>query len=303
MRVSDTMSRDVRWPDQRTPSRARPKSMVTHDAGVLPVGDGERLVGMITDRDIAVRAVAAGKGPETPVREVMSRDVKYCFEDQELEVVARNMGEVQLRRLPVVDRAKRLVGIVSIGDVAAVCPGKAAARALMGVTRPGRPAQPDALRRWRRSTSFYRTAPPGAVACRKPQAASRKPQAGRFGLLRRFSRGHRAVLHALCPSCCEQLAGPIVGSRAVFIIKCGAGTFFVTFGCPLIINMWPAHISDLAAAFAPAGLWCGACAKHVRKRSCPMSEGKTTHRSHNHPPVGRGARRSSRAREGHGERA
>ena len=137
MRVSDTMSRDVQVARPEDTIARAAEIMVTHDAGVLPVGDGERLVGMITDRDIAVRAVAAGKGPETPVREVMSRDVKYCFEDQELEVVARNMGEVQLRRLPVVDRAKRLVGIVSIGDVAAVCPGKTAARALMGVTRPG----------------------------------------------------------------------------------------------------------------------------------------------------------------------
>jgi CBS domain-containing protein len=73
---------------------------------------------MITDRDIAVRAVAEGKSPDTLVRDVMSQEVLYCFDDQEIEEVARNMGEVKVRRLPVVNRDKRLVGIISIGDLA-----------------------------------------------------------------------------------------------------------------------------------------------------------------------------------------
>ena len=77
--------------------------MAEFDAGVLPVGDDDRLIGMITDRDIAIRGVAKGKGPDTPVREVMSRDVKYCFDDQEIEDVARNMADIQVRRLPVVE--------------------------------------------------------------------------------------------------------------------------------------------------------------------------------------------------------
>ena len=88
------------------------------DAGVLPVGEDDRLVGMLTDRDIAVRGVAKGKGPQTQVREVMTSEVKYCYEDEEVEHVARNMANQQLRRLPVVNRDKRLVGILSVGDVA-----------------------------------------------------------------------------------------------------------------------------------------------------------------------------------------
>lgn len=92
--------------------------MAELDCGVLPVGDQDRLVGMITDRDIAIRAVAEGKGPDTPVRDIMSKDIKYCYDDEDLEHVAENMGELQVRRLPVVNRDKRLVGIVALGDVA-----------------------------------------------------------------------------------------------------------------------------------------------------------------------------------------
>jgi len=92
--------------------------MAELDAGALPVQQDDRLVGMITDRDIAVRAVAQGKSPETPVQDVMSPELLYCFDDQEIEDVSRNMGEVKVRRLPVVNRDKRLVGIISIGDLA-----------------------------------------------------------------------------------------------------------------------------------------------------------------------------------------
>ncbi len=89
------------------------------DAGALPVGEYDRLVGMLTDRDITVRAVALGKAPDTcRVREVMSPDIKYLYEDESLEDAARNMGDLQIRRLPVLNRDKRLVGIVSLGDVA-----------------------------------------------------------------------------------------------------------------------------------------------------------------------------------------
>src|ERR671933_1354767 len=118
MRVSETMTRDVRIasPDQSIREAAR--IMAEIDAGVLPVGENDRLVGMITDRDIAIRAVAEGKGPDTSVREVMTEDVKYCFEDEDTDHVARNMADQQVRRLPVVNRDKRLVGILSLGDLA-----------------------------------------------------------------------------------------------------------------------------------------------------------------------------------------
>ena len=112
--------------------------MAVIDAGSMPVGENDRLIGMITDRDIAVRAVGAGKGPETPVRDVMSTDVKYCYEDEELDHVAKNMADIRVRRLPVVNREKRLVGIVALGDLA-VKEKKAAAKAVSGVSQPGGP--------------------------------------------------------------------------------------------------------------------------------------------------------------------
>jgi CBS domain-containing protein len=83
------------------------------------VGEGDQLVGMITDRDVAVRGVASGKPVErTLVREVMTPQVLYCFEDQACDEVANNMAEIQARRLPVMNHDKRLVGIVSLGDLA-----------------------------------------------------------------------------------------------------------------------------------------------------------------------------------------
>ena len=92
---------------------------------------------MITDRDIAVRAVAQGKGPKTKVREVMTDDVKYCFYDQEIDEVTPNMGEIQVRRLPVLNRDKQLVGILSLGDIAVRSGDGAAGEALTGISRPG----------------------------------------------------------------------------------------------------------------------------------------------------------------------
>lgn len=137
MKVSEVMTRDVQTvrPDQ--PVQDAASFMLSADAGSIPVTDGEKLIGMITDRDIAVRAVAQGKGPDTPVREVMSTEkVLYCYDDEELEHVASNMGDKQVRRLPVVNRDKRLVGILSLGDLANR-ERKAATRAVSGVSKPG----------------------------------------------------------------------------------------------------------------------------------------------------------------------
>jgi CBS domain-containing protein len=137
MRVSDAMTREVRVASPGQTIREVAKIMAEIDAGSMPVGDNDRLVGMITDRDIAIRAVAHGKGPDTPVREVMSTDqVLYCYEDEDLAHVAQNMGQQQVRRLPVVNREKRLVGIVSLGDVAQ-SEARSANKAVKGVTKPG----------------------------------------------------------------------------------------------------------------------------------------------------------------------
>ena len=118
MIVCDAMSRDVQVASPTQSICDAAKMMAKIDAGVLPVGENDRLVGVITDRDIAIRAVAEGKAPTTRIGDVMSHEVLYCFDDQDLEDVAQNMAEMKVRRLPVVNRDKRLVGIISIGDLA-----------------------------------------------------------------------------------------------------------------------------------------------------------------------------------------
>ncbi len=137
MQVSEAMTRNVMIinPDQSICEAARLMAQI--DAGVLPVGDGDRLLGMITDRDIAIRGVAAGKAPDAPVREVMSAEVKYCFEDDDMNDVAQNMADIKLRRLPVLNRNKRLVGIVSLGDMAMIDGPVNAGSALCGISEPG----------------------------------------------------------------------------------------------------------------------------------------------------------------------
>jgi len=138
MRVSDVMTRDVQIARPEQTIKDVAQLMCDIDVGALPVGDDDRLVGMITDRDIAIRAVAQGKAPSTTVREVMSAEVRYCFEDEDTEHVARNMGDQQLRRLPVVDRDKRLVGILSLGDLAIGEHPRPVGEALQDISRPTR---------------------------------------------------------------------------------------------------------------------------------------------------------------------
>ena len=137
MKVWEAMTQDVclATPDQSICDAARVMAQI--DAGVLPVEQDDRLIGVITDRDIAVRAVAAGKSPDTKVRDVMSREVLYCYEDQDLDEVIRNMGAIKVRRLPVLSRDKRLVGIISLGDVALHDDPTKAAKASKELSMPG----------------------------------------------------------------------------------------------------------------------------------------------------------------------
>src|SRR5919109_3815351 len=118
MRVSEVMTRDVCVCGPAESIRECAKAMAQNDIGSLPVAENNLLVGMVTDRDIATRAVAAGKGPETPVREVLSKEVLYCFEDQDLQYVAKSMGLAKVHRVPVLTRDNRLAGILSLGDIA-----------------------------------------------------------------------------------------------------------------------------------------------------------------------------------------
>ena len=139
MQVKDAMTTDVELASPTQTIRQAALLMGQCDCGVLPVADKDSLVGMITDRDIAIRAVAAGKGPRTLVREIMSQEVLYCFEDQELDEVAANLADIKVRRLPVMNREKRLVGILSLGDMAKKADGDGAevAHALKSISQPG----------------------------------------------------------------------------------------------------------------------------------------------------------------------
>lgn len=136
MRVSECMTRDVTIADPQETICDAAKMMADCDSGVLPVGENDRLIGVITDRDIAVRGVAEGKPPSTRIRDVMSAEIRYCYEDDDVAAVLRNMGKLQVRRLPVLSRDKRLVGIVSLSDLAngAAAP---AGEALSDIARPG----------------------------------------------------------------------------------------------------------------------------------------------------------------------
>lgn len=136
MKVREAMTRDVRVANPDQSIREAAQMMVDLDAGALPVGAEDRLIGMITDRDIAIRGVAKGRTPDTPVRDVMTADVKYCFEDEEIEKVARNMADIQVRRLPVVNREKRLVGIIAIADLAANEDLEVVGAAVSGISEP-----------------------------------------------------------------------------------------------------------------------------------------------------------------------
>jgi CBS domain-containing protein len=131
------MTRDVHLlsPDQTI--REAAGVMADIDAGALPVGENDRLVGMLTDRDIVVRAVARGKSADTKVAEVMSKEMLYCFDSDGIDEVARNMAKAQVRRLPVLNRAKRLVGIVSLGDLARNDDPTTIGRTVSKVSTPG----------------------------------------------------------------------------------------------------------------------------------------------------------------------
>jgi CBS domain-containing protein len=137
MKVSEVMTSNVQTvrPDQTAQQAAT--FMLSADAGSIPVTEGERLIGMITDRDIAVRGIAKGYGPDTPVRELMSNDIICAREDDDVDDVATKMSEAQVRRLPVIDDDNRLCGIVSLGDLARETSDESAHQALEGVSQPG----------------------------------------------------------------------------------------------------------------------------------------------------------------------
>ena len=140
MKVAECMTQDVELVSPEQPIREAAQFMLRADAGAMPVGDRDRLIGMVTDRDIAVRGVAEGLGPDTPVSQVMTEDLVYCYDDDDIENAAMKMSDAQVRRLPVLSRdGERLVGIVSLGDISRSEQSDAAQVALDGITDPGGP--------------------------------------------------------------------------------------------------------------------------------------------------------------------
>jgi CBS domain-containing protein len=135
MRISDIMTRGVQTVTPQQSIHEAAALMARVDCGALLVNDQERLIGVITDRDITIRAVAEGLPGDTPVSDVMSQGVRYCFEDEDVQHVAKNMADIQLRRLPVMNRDKRLVGVVSLGNIAASDSNRASATVLHGVAK------------------------------------------------------------------------------------------------------------------------------------------------------------------------
>jgi len=137
MKVHDIMSSDVQLVTPDDTIQAAAQKMAEADVGFLPVGENDKLVGMVTDRDIALRAVARGKNPaSTRVREIMTDKVLYCLEDEDVEEAADTMSNLKIRRLPIVDDDKRLVGILSLGDIAFKHKGSTAGTTLVHVCDP-----------------------------------------------------------------------------------------------------------------------------------------------------------------------
>lgn len=135
--LKDLMSRDVKIVDPDMSIAEAARQMRDGDFGLMPVGESDRMIGTISDRDITIRAVAAGKDSATKVRDVMSAGVMWAYEDDSVEQAVKVMSERQVRRLPVLDRNKRLVGIVALGDIA-VDPvqSQPAAEALSEISKP-----------------------------------------------------------------------------------------------------------------------------------------------------------------------
>lgn len=138
MRINEIMSRDVEVARPQDTIQDVARKMRDIDAGVIPVCDGDKVQGMITDRDIVLRAVSEARSFQTPVAEVMTTDVEYCYEDDDIAQAADKMAELQVRRLVVLDHDKRLVGIVSLGDIAQQGKDKTTGQALEEISEPSR---------------------------------------------------------------------------------------------------------------------------------------------------------------------
>jgi len=125
MKVKDAMHKGVDWVGPESPVSELAKLMCEHDIGAIPIGKDDRLVGMVTDRDIICKGLAQDgfDARRATAREVMTPGIHWCREDDDLARAVRHMEELQLRRLPVINKSKRMVGMLSLGDVSHSAPG------------------------------------------------------------------------------------------------------------------------------------------------------------------------------------
>jgi CBS domain-containing protein len=138
MNVSEVMTHGVYITSPDETIRGAAQTMADLNTGVLPIGESDRLTGMLTDRDITTRVVAEARDVTTTlVRDVMSSEVRYCFDDEDVKEAASKMSHWQVRRLPVLNRERRLVGIVSLGDLAREANPTLTGEALSGIAEPG----------------------------------------------------------------------------------------------------------------------------------------------------------------------
>ena len=141
--IADVMTRGVRTLAPYETIAAAAKAMEELDVGAIPVCEGERLLGVVTDRDLVIRGVAQERPVDaTPLSDVMTADPTCCYEDQTVEEAAEQMREQQIRRLPIIDRQNQLVGMLSLGDLAVKAGEDAAAETLEQVSEPAAPARP-----------------------------------------------------------------------------------------------------------------------------------------------------------------
>ena len=137
MQVSQILTRDVETVRPDTSVKEAAQRMRSADIGAIPVCDGRRLLGMVTDRDITIRITAEGRdAANTPVLEAMTPDVTFVFEDQDVQEAARIMKDQQIRRLPVLSRDRQLVGILAIGDIATAGDDRTSGDTLQKISEP-----------------------------------------------------------------------------------------------------------------------------------------------------------------------
>ena len=117
MQIKDVMTPQCEWIAPEATLEEAAKIMQDKDIGFIPVGENDKLIGAVTDRDIVTRALAKGANGSTQVRDVMTPQIKYCYDDQAVDSICQNMSDIKVRRLPVVNRDKRLVGVVSLGNL------------------------------------------------------------------------------------------------------------------------------------------------------------------------------------------